>query len=184
MLLARVVARASGKDFQGFLEEEVFAPLGMTHTGCDRDRPTPGRARGLDLSGDAPAVSEQPTHGIVGAGDVYSTVDDLLKWDEALYGDRLLSARSRAAMFDLQFKTGRGGVGYGWFVREAPDGSFAYFQHGGGGSGFTSVLIRLPRDHVYIAVLANLGSEGSFTIGDGCRERLDAWLARGKPGTR
>lgn len=177
MLLARVVATASGKDFQRFLEEDIFAPLGMTHSGCDRDRPTAGRARGHDLSGEAPVIAEQATHGIVGAGDVYSTVDDLLKWDEALYGDTLLSADSRAAMFAVQFRTPRGGLGYGWFVRRAADGSIAHFQHGGGGTGFTSVLIRRPRDHVYIAVLANLESDGEFKIGDGCRERLDAWLA-------
>src|SRR5262249_60536724 len=98
LLLARMVARASGKEFQTFLEEEVFAPLGMTHSGCDLDKPTPGRARRHDLSGATPVISEQTTHGIVGAGDVYSTVEDLLKWDEALYGDRLLSPRSRDAM--------------------------------------------------------------------------------------
>jgi hypothetical protein len=53
------------------------------------------------------------------------------------------------------------------------------FQHGGGGAGFTSVLIHSPKDHVYIAMLANLGSEGQFHIGDGCQKRLDDWLARG-----
>ena len=45
MLLAQVVASASGKDFRRFLEENIFAPLGMTHFGCDRDRLTSGRAR-------------------------------------------------------------------------------------------------------------------------------------------
>jgi CubicO group peptidase (beta-lactamase class C family) len=180
MLLARVVTQASGQEFQPFLEKEIFVPVGMTHSGCDRDRPTPGRARGHDLSGPTPVISEQTTHGIVGAGDVYSTVDDLLKWDEALYGDKLLSAKSRADMFRIQFPTPRGGLGYGWFVWKAGDGKVSHFQHGGGGAGFTSVLIRRPRDHVYLAVLANLGAEGQFQIGDGCRKRLDDWLARGK----
>jgi CubicO group peptidase (beta-lactamase class C family) len=177
MLLAQVVARVSGKDFQRFLEEEIFAPFGMTHTGCNRDKLTPGRARGHDLSGAVPAISEQTTHGIVGAGDVYSTVDDLLKWDNALYGDRLLACESRAAMFAPQFKTQRGGVGYGWFLRRSADGSTSHFQHGGGGAGFTSVLIHRPKDRVYIAVLGNLGSDTEFKIGDGCRERLDSWIA-------
>jgi D-alanyl-D-alanine carboxypeptidase len=161
MLLARVIAKTSGKDFQRFLEEDIFAPLGMTHTGCDRDKLTLGRAHGHDLSG-VPVISEQPTHGIVGAGDVYSTLDDLLKWDEALYGDKVLSPASREAMFNTQFKTARGGVGYGWFVRRGQDGSISHFQHGGSGAGFTSVL--------------NYDTE--LKIGEGCRERLDAWPAR------
>jgi CubicO group peptidase (beta-lactamase class C family) len=177
MLLAQVVARTSGKGFQRFLEEEIFAPLRMTHTGCDRDKLTPGRSRGHDLSGTTPAISEQSTHGIVGAGDVYSTVDDLLKWDEALDDDGLLSRASREAMFAAQFNTPRGGVGYGWFVHRAPDGSISHFQHGGSGAGFTSALVRRPKDHVYIAVLGNLDSNTQFKIGDGCRERLDYWLS-------
>jgi CubicO group peptidase (beta-lactamase class C family) len=177
MLLAQVVASRSGKGFQQFLEEDLFAPLRMTHTGCDRDKRTPGRARGHDLSGATPAIAEQLTHGIVGAGDVYATVDDLLKWDEALYNDRLLSRASRVAMFATQFPTPRGGVGYGWFVHRAADGSISHFQHGGGGAGFTSVLLRRPKDHVYIAVLGNLQYNPPFQIGDGCRERLDAWLS-------
>jgi CubicO group peptidase (beta-lactamase class C family) len=178
MLLARVVATVSGKEFQTFLEDEIFARLGMTQTGCDRDKRTPGRARGHDLSGAEPVISEQTTHGIVGAGDVYSTADDLLKWDESLYGDKLLSARSREAVFGIQFPTPRGGIGYGWFVRKSPDGAISHFQHGGGGAGFTSVLFRRQRDHVYIAVLANLGAQGEFKIADGCRQRLDDWLAQ------
>jgi CubicO group peptidase (beta-lactamase class C family) len=178
MLLAQVVAKVSGKDFQRFLEEDIFTPLGMTHTGCDRDKLTPGRARGHDLSGVAPLISEQMTHGIVGAGDVYSTVDDLLKWDEALYGDRLLTRQSREAMFAPQFKTPRGGVGYGWFLRRTTDGSTSHFQHGGSGAGFTSVLMHRPKDRVYIAVLGNLDYDTEFKIGDRCRERLDSWLAR------
>ncbi|QEH35752.1 Penicillin-binding protein 4* [Aquisphaera giovannonii] len=183
MLLAQVIARVSGEEFPRFLEEEIFGPLDMTHTGCDRDAVTPGRARGHDLSGASPSIQEQPTHGIVGAGDVYSTVDDLLKWDEALYGDKLLSPASREAMFSPQFKTARGGVGYGWFLRRGPDGEISHFQHGGGGTGFTSVLIRRPKDHAYIAVLGNLGYDTEFKLGDGCRERLDAWLA-GEHGRR
>ena len=177
MLLAQVVRKASGMDFQQFLEKDIFAPLGMTHSGCDRDRLTPGRARGHDLSGAIPAFVEQQTHGIVGAGDVYSTVDDLLKWDESFYGGKLLSVESRDLMFSPQFKTPRGGVGYGWFVRKASDGAISHFQHGGAGAGFTSVLIHRPKDHVYIAVLANLGYETELKIGEGCRERLDAWLS-------
>jgi CubicO group peptidase (beta-lactamase class C family) len=184
ILLAQVVAKVGGRDFQRFLEEEIFAPLRMVHSGCDHDRPTPGRARGHDLSGVVPVISEQTTHGIVGAGDVYSTVDDLLRWDEALYGDKLLSSESRAAMFRIQYKTARGGLGYGWFVRRGADGSISHFQHGGSGAGFTSVLIRRPKDHVYIAVLANLGYEVEFKLGDGCRERLDAWLAEGREAGR
>jgi len=98
--------------------------------------------------------------------------------DESLYGDKLLSAKSREAMFGIQFRTPRGGIGYGWFVWKSPDGAGSHFQHGGGGAGFTSVLIRRPRDYTYIAVLANLGAQGEFKIGDGCRQRLDDWLAR------
>ncbi|MDB5352027.1 MAG: hypothetical protein JWN86_3274 [Planctomycetota bacterium] len=44
MLRAQVVSKTSGKEFPRFLEEDIFAPLGMSHTGCDRGKLTPGRA--------------------------------------------------------------------------------------------------------------------------------------------
>jgi hypothetical protein len=64
-----------------------------------------------------------------------------------------------------------------WFVHRAPDGSISHFQHGGAGAGFTSALIRRPKDHIYIAILGNLQYDTQFKIGDGCRERLDSWLS-------
>jgi CubicO group peptidase (beta-lactamase class C family) len=177
ILLSQVIARASGRDYESFLRDNIFGPIGMTSSGCDHDRPVPGRARGHDLSSKEAVITEQPTHGIPGAGNVYSTVDDLLRWDEALYGDKLLSRAAREAMFTPHYRSPRGGYGYGWVVRTAPDGR-THYQHGGSGAGFVSHMMRRPRDHVFLVVLANLEYAEEFKLGPGCLERVDAWLAR------
>jgi CubicO group peptidase (beta-lactamase class C family) len=184
MLLAQVVAKASGRGYQEFLRENVFRPLGMAGTDCDRDAPTPGRARGHHLTPTDAKITEQPTHYVVGAGDVYSTADDMLRWDEALYTDKLLSARAREAMFTPHARSKRGGYGYAWVVRLGPDGRLLQ-QHGGAGGGFVAYVVRRPREHVYLAVLCNLESDGEYPYFNGCLERVDRLLypqaGAGKP---
>ncbi|MFO0807640.1 MAG: serine hydrolase domain-containing protein [Gemmataceae bacterium] len=165
-VLTLIAAKAGGKPYADLIRAELFQPLGMARTGFAGAMPPPARARGYRLTNGAPELSEQKTIDIVGAGDAVTTVDDLLKWDEALYGDALLSSAARKAMFTPFVPGKNGSFGYGWLVREsAPGRSLQLFS--GSGAGFAAYVIRVPEEHLYVAVLCNRESEGPFPHGLG-----------------
>jgi hypothetical protein len=96
------------------------------------------------------------------AGALYSTVQDLLIWDQALYTDRLLPAAARTVMF-TPFKDG---YAYGWAIRPASPATFGrpLIEHGGGINGFPTMIVRVPDERVTSIVLANLQTAPSNRI--------------------
>lgn len=173
-VLSLVAEKAGGKPYRELLRDEVFTPLGLTGTGFDG-----ARAAGYGFHDGKLEPSEQKVAGIVAAGDLISTVDDLLKLNEALDKDGFLSAEARKAVFTPRPLTnGKPGIGYGWTVRKLPDGATLH-RFGGAGSGFTASVLRLPESHVFIAVLSNREADGEFPYGLGVLERVRAAL--GKP---
>ena len=89
------------------------------------------------------------------AGALYSTVEDLLKWDQALYTDKLLPAAAGTAMF-TPFKNN---YAYGWQVAHAVAAdvrSHEQVAHGGGINGFSTMIIRLPEENITSIVLSNV----------------------------
>jgi tetratricopeptide (TPR) repeat protein len=91
------------------------------------------------------------------AGSLYSTVDDLYLWDQALYTDKLLSPQLK----ELMFKPGLSNYAYGWVVQKAPLGvqgePVTVIQHGGGINGFNTLITRLPESKNLIVLLNSTG---------------------------
>ena len=85
------------------------------------------------------------------AGSLYSTVDDLYEWDQALYTDKVMSAASKAPVFT----PGLSNYGYGWIIRQQ-DG-VTTIEHGGGINGFNTFLSRNPDSKRLIVLLNNTG---------------------------
>jgi CubicO group peptidase (beta-lactamase class C family) len=85
------------------------------------------------------------------AGALYSTVEDLLLWDQALYTEKLLPA----ARLEAMFTAGKGDYGCGWFIREHANRRCV--EHDGGIAGFVTSIARYPEDKVVIIVLCNFG---------------------------
>jgi CubicO group peptidase (beta-lactamase class C family) len=92
------------------------------------------------------------------AGSLYSTVDDLVKWDEALYSEKLLKEETFAKMTTA----GLSDYGYGLQMRTV-DGRPAQ-AHGGGINGFNTYMIRLPGEHLMAVALANQNGQGPDAI--------------------
>lgn len=84
------------------------------------------------------------------AGGIISTVEDLYKWDQALYSDKLLNSRTKEAMFTLQKEE----YGYGWLIQMTPYGKLV--GHSGGIHGFCSVILRFPETEVSVIALSNI----------------------------
>src|SRR3546814_11768867 len=104
-LLALIVGKASGQDFATFLRERIFKPLGMDNTVAFEQgiSTVPNRAYGHSLvDGKWVRTDQSSTSAVLGDGGIYSSIDDLAKWDAALYDDRLLSDAMRAAAFSVQ----------------------------------------------------------------------------------
>lgn len=158
-LLGAIVERVTGKPYEQVLKERILDPVGMKDTGYDRhDRVLPRRAAGYERRpvgfANAPYLDMSLPYA---AGSLYSTVDDLHLWDQALYTDKLLNAQLK----ELMFKPGLGDYGYGWAMRKAPLGPsgepVALVEHAGGINGFNTVIVRFPESRHLIVLLNNTG---------------------------
>jgi D-alanyl-D-alanine carboxypeptidase len=151
-ILGLVIERVSGQTYEAFLRENILDPLGMGDTGLDHnDAVLPRRASGYDLERGRWRNADFVSMTIpFAAGALYSTVDDLLKWDQALYGEALLSAGSLEAMFTNH----GGGYGLGWYVGNWLGNRV--HTHSGGINGFHAIFCRYPDDRLTVIVLANL----------------------------
>jgi hypothetical protein len=149
--------------YEEFLEQNIFEPLGMQHSGIDsHTKVIPKRATGHYNFGDgivqAPYLNIEFTSG---AGGLYSTVLDLYKFDRALYTDVLVSEAGRERMFTPVTQ----GYGYGWFIRE--ELGHKLIEHRGGINGFLTMLQRFVDDDVTVITLFNYVSTFSRDVNRG-----------------
>lgn len=160
-LLALVVEHASGQRYPEFLRQRIFAPLGMASVAHVEGRTTvPRRAFGHSLvqeSGRWQRTDQSSTSAVLGDGGIYASIDDLAKWDAALFDARLLSDASRADAFTahtpIRDETGVDGYGYGWRVHGSGDDLLLW--HSGETMGFRNVILRWPRQRLTVVVLTN-----------------------------
>ena len=162
-LLALVVAKASGRGFPAYLRENIFLPLGMDATlaRVDDGPPVPHRAYGHGLvDGTWHRTDQSPTSAVLGDGGVYSSIDDLAKWDATLYDDRLLSAESRRLAFTPHTSTDDPAVhyGYGWRIT----GKTRW--HSGETIGFRNVIVRWPNRRLTVVVLTNRDDPEPYSL--------------------
>ncbi|HEY2532836.1 MAG TPA: serine hydrolase [Xanthobacteraceae bacterium] len=151
ILLGYVVEEVSGQTYSQYLAEHVFEPLGMRDTGYDDSATVlPHRACGYragDHWSNAPYIAMSLPFA---AGGLYSTIDDLLVWEQALSGGKVLGPGTLQAMFtDYGHQ-----YGFGWGVRKQLERRLG--THGGGINGFRSTLDRYPDDKLTVIVLANV----------------------------
>ncbi len=168
-LLALVVERASGEAFGDFVEERIFAPLGMENSVVldDRQPKLAKRAYGYAKDGDGFArYDDDPLNYIVGSGGVYSTVEDLYRWDQALYGENLVNKNSRAKAFSPT-RLNSGDLhpyGFGWRLDEHL--GRRRVAHGGSWVGFRTFIGRYLDDRFSVIVLTNLAEAEPESIAD------------------
>ena len=162
VLLGAIIEKASGKPYADFVRERIFVPLGMTSTCYDTTdnvvrRRVPGYQRSTEGWTNAPYLSMTQPYA---AGALMSTVDDMAKWDAALYTERLVKQSSlKRAWTPYTLKDGKPtGYGYGWVMAGVQ--GHASIEHGGGINGFVCNAVRLPDDRVYVAVLSNRTGDG------------------------
>jgi CubicO group peptidase (beta-lactamase class C family) len=154
-----IVQQVSGIPFRDFLKQHFFDPLGMANTGV--------HSSGLNLENEATGYNKTDKYDTAlnwdmswagGAGALYSTVEDLYKWNEAIFGNKVLSKESLTTAFSpVLLNSGKvpAGIeyGYGWGI-----GKFRgteILSHGGGLHGFVSQLARFNKEGLTVAMLTN-----------------------------
>jgi CubicO group peptidase (beta-lactamase class C family) len=161
-LLGKIVEKVSGQSYGDFLQSNFFAPLGMSNTGVyHAGAGLEHEALGYSFSSDGKfsKALNWDMSWAGGAGALYSTVEDLYRWDEALFGGKVLSETSLKAAWTPvkteEVKDDNSGIGYGfgWAISRLRGAE--EIVHSGGLDGFSSFLLRLPQYHFTIAVLAN-----------------------------
>lgn len=156
-LLGAIIEKVTGKTYAEAVKERIFDPLGMKDSGYDRFATVlPKRAAGYVLTPNgyenAPYLDMSIPYA---AGSLYSTVDDLYKWDRALYGDKLLSAELKTTMFTPVLQN----YAFGWGVRpmrlDDQKTEVKTIGHNGGINGFNTVEIRMPETQDLVVLLDN-----------------------------
>lgn len=152
VILGYIIEKVSGETYTGYLNAHIFTPLGMKHSGYD-DTTTllPNRAAGYGVENgvwtNAPYISMTLPHA---AGSLYSTLDDLLIWEEALFSGKVVSQASFDAM------TTDYGSGYGFGLVIGKLEGRKSISHSGGIPGFATYMARFPDDGLTVIALSNL----------------------------
>jgi CubicO group peptidase (beta-lactamase class C family) len=151
VLLGGLIERASGKSYEAYLQENIFQPLKMNSTGSDSNtRIIKQRAAGYGHGSEGQVNADYIHMSIpVGGGNLYSTVEDLYLWDQALYTEKLLSKKS----LDATFTPFKQEYGYGWGIGQ--QFKRKHVSHGGGIEGFTTFISRYPDEKATVIVLSN-----------------------------
>jgi D-alanyl-D-alanine carboxypeptidase len=168
VLLGLVIEKVSGLSYGDFFQKNIFMPLGMKSSGYDvQSAILPERASGYMREKGQVVNADFIDMSIPNAaGSIYSTVEDLYRWNEALANGKLLSDTSTHEMFASYPETLLQGQHYGYGVVIAERFGRLLYYHGGGVKGFETVIQRYPKQHVCIVVLENLDPTRPWDIGD------------------
>jgi CubicO group peptidase (beta-lactamase class C family) len=153
-LLGLIIEKASGKSYADFLQTEFFTPLHMNDTYVFNMSDSATAMPSYDWRGRQEGLTFLDT----GFGDknIYSTPEDLLKWDQAMYTNQIFSKRTLEVAYTpySNEKPGIRNYGYGWRMNVYPDGRKIIY-HNGWWHGNNTVFIRMIQDSVTIIVLGN-----------------------------
>lgn len=170
-LLGAIIEKVTGKPYEQVLKENIFDPVGMKNSGYDRwgtilNKRATGYSRTPGGYQNAAYLDMSIPYA---AGSLYSTVEDLYLWDQALYGEKILSAKSK----ELMFKPNLSNYGYGFVIMKAtlaPPTKLAVpvIQHNGGINGFSTNIVRMTNEKRLIVLLDNAEDGrylGNMTLG-------------------
>lgn len=174
IVLGYVIEKVSGQTYADYVEQHIFKPLGMRDSGYEVSTAIlPRRAAGYGFADgkwtNATYIAMSLPYA---AGSLYSTVDDLLAWEQALFSDKVVSAASRAAMTTDQ------GDKYGFGLLIDDLGGHKNIWHNGGINGFSTHMVDFQDDGLTVIALANLESARSTRL---ATEIARIWLGLPAP---
>jgi len=157
-MLGRIIEKVSGKSYEEYLHENFFKPLGMSSSGVDQDASLKDRACGyLNAPEGFTSVGRNAAIDAYAAGSLFSTVEDLLLWNEALDSGKLVKPETLQLVFTpSRLSDGREAVfGLGWMIGRYK--GLREIHHGGDITGFSTEVARFPEQKFTVIVLSNIG---------------------------
>jgi CubicO group peptidase (beta-lactamase class C family) len=173
-LLASIIEKVSGVTYAEYLNKVIFKPLELNNTFVYSPGFVPDKNHAYDyiysdslkkyLSADSIINKNSVKVALDGGGSIYSTVIDLLKWDRALYTNKLVSNSSLKEIFEPAILNDKSttSYGFGWFIQKDPNYGKLVF-HTGGDRGYTTCIERQLDNDKTIIILEN-HSPGSFPV--------------------
>jgi CubicO group peptidase (beta-lactamase class C family) len=160
VLLGYLLEKISGESYEKFVQENIFTPLGMKDSGYDSNSAVIAhRAAGYSPGANGPENAGYINMTVpFSAGALYSTTDDLLRWEQGLFGGKLLSPASLEKM-TTPFKEDYA-CGLGVHMVNGRK----VIEHGGGIEGFSTMLAYYPQDKLTVAVLSNISGRAPVDI--------------------
>ena len=151
-VLAVLVEDLSGLSFPAFLQQNIFTPLGMASTVAYRRGETSvsNRSYGYTVTDKLIEFSDQSSwSAVLGDGGIYSSVEDLFKWDQALYDGGLISPELRQAAWTAGLEN----YGFGWRIDQYK--GHKRYHHSGSTSGYRNFMQQFPDERLTVIVLTN-----------------------------
>jgi CubicO group peptidase (beta-lactamase class C family) len=178
MILAMIIEKASGTDYRSFLQREIFEPCGMSCTYIPNrksDTLRPNETRNY-MGGGAQLWTLARFNfldGVLGDKGIYSTIEDLYRFERAMAENKLLKPETVAEAYTggSHEKACSRNYGFGWRLTEAADGNKIIY-HNGWWHGYNSVFMRRPKDQTTIIVLCNKYNTNTYHV-KGVWEILD-----------
>lgn len=158
-LLGAIIEKVSGQEYADFLRTRIFEPLGMRDTRVETQTAIiPGRVRGYSM-GEGRSMTNSAYLSLshpYAAGAIASTVDDMLRWGQAVAAGRMLKPETwRRAHTAFTLPAGRNsGYGYGWFLARLAGEPTV--EHGGDINGFSTHGLWVPSARLHVYVLSNV----------------------------
>jgi CubicO group peptidase (beta-lactamase class C family) len=158
-LLGLIIEKASGTPYAEYLRKNIFAPLGMNNSGSDdQETIVENKASGYYLGKDS--VFRKTAYInmeiLFSMGGAYSTINDLLIWEQALTNDKLLKPSTKEEMFT----PGKGNYGFAWLIEKFGNCTRTY--HDGGITNFSASLQRLPDERLTVIAISNRGDDAGI----------------------
>lgn len=155
MIVGDIIEKVSGITFEDFLKQNIFIPLEMDNSGVGYyPNENSKLAIGYGPTGNTLFAGLSCSDMGCGAGAMYSTVEDLYKWDRAIYAEKMVHKKSLEAMFTRYYNT----YGYGWWFSETSKGIIPV--HGGRllNRSFSGFYVRNSIDDICVIILGNDGN--------------------------
>ncbi len=164
VILGALIEKITGNSYEKVLQDKIFTPLNMSNSGLDNSyNVVKNRASGYSRGyvRHAHVNTNYIDMSIpYAAGSIYSTVEDLYLWDQALYSEVLVQKKYRDLLFDSYIPSRDRHYGYGWFISDMSVGNtdeqVHTLSHGGGMNGFRTYITRLPNSKSTIILLSNV----------------------------
>lgn len=158
-LLAEIVERVTGRSLRDFAEENIFGPLGMTHTHFHDDRRmvVPGRAMAYEAGEEGFRLEWYLNFDKVGSGGLLTTVEDLARWDRSFYDDSLAGGGLWEQLLERGVLNDGKVLDYAFALQHGEHRGLKTIDHAGAFMGFRAQLLRFPDERLSVVVLCNRG---------------------------